>query len=80
MIRRVRQWWCSRQHDKGYRLHSWAMLLDGKGSIRCRRCGVVQEGLTWPSLPPESDLEDVLPRNGDEIMAEAMTRYRKLFR
>lgn len=63
MIRRLRQWWCSRQHDKAYRFHSWRLLLDGKGSIRCRRCGVVREGLGFGD-------------DDDTIAAEALRKYR----
>lgn len=59
-LRRVRRWWCGRQHDKGYRLHAWEMIEE-QGSIRCRRCGVVRKG-----FGPE----------GAKYMRSALAEYR----
>ncbi len=42
-IRRVRQWWCGRLHDKCIRFHSWR-IVDDFGTIECRRCRVQRGG------------------------------------
>jgi hypothetical protein len=75
VLRRIRQWWCGRQHDKGYRLHAWEMLHDGKGSIRCTRCGHLREGFTMPTLPSEWAGKLAQP-SGDDLMSEALTKAR----
>ena len=69
-VTRLRRWWCARQHDRGYRLHSWEMLYDGKGSIRCRRCGVVREDMGLPSFFNAST------HDLDAVMEGEMAKYR----
>lgn len=59
MIKRLRRWWCSRQHDLGYRIHDWK--IEDKYDLVCLRCGVVREGIRDETYAEalESNLERI---------------------
>lgn len=66
IMRRIRRWWCGRQHDRANRFHSWEVVGEW-GDLRCKRCGVVREAFRWPGESPAEHRK---------MMENAVNKYR----